>query len=155
MRMFLAQVMIGAACLAATACTLPASNVPGDKDQIPASQGDGVIEKYWKLVELNGQPVAPLEREPYFILKADNARVIGFGGCNSLTGSYVLDRKTARIRFTEVASTMMACMQGMEVEQAFHQVLRIVDNYSQDGDRLSLNRARMAPLARFEAVYLR
>lgn len=114
-----------------------------------------MIEKYWKLVELNGQPVAALKREPYFILKADGARVIGFGGCNALTGAYDLDERTARIRFTEVASTMMACMEGMDVEQSFHEVLRVVDNYSQDGDRLSLNRARMAPLARFEAVYLR
>jgi hypothetical protein len=42
----------------------------------------------------------------------------------------------------------------MDVEEAFHEVLRAVDNYSLDGKRLTLNRARMAPLARFEAVYL-
>lgn len=154
MKMFLGHIMIGAAMLAVTACTLSASNVPAANDRVLSAPGEGVIEKYWKLVELNGQPVAPLKREPHLILKADNARVIGFGGCNALTGSYDLDEKTARIRFTEVASTMMACMEGMEVEQAFHEVLRTVDNYSLDGDRLSLNRARMAPLARFEAVYL-
>jgi heat shock protein HslJ len=43
----------------------------------------------------------------------------------------------------------------MEVETAFHDVLKMVDNYSLSGDRLTLNRARMAPLARFEAVHLR
>jgi len=36
-------------------------------------------------------------------------------------------------------------------------VFDVVDNYtvSEDGKYLSLNRARMAPLARFEVVYLK
>ena len=42
----------------------------------------------------------------------------------------------------------------MDVENAFQEVLRTADNYSLGGDRLTLSRARMAPLARFEAVYL-
>lgn len=115
----------------------------------------GVTEKYWKLVELNGQPVPVLEREPHFILKAEEGRVNGFGGCNGFTGSYTLDEAASRISFSQIASTMMACPSGMDVETAFHEVLRTADNYSLDGDRLTLNRARMAPLARFEAVYLR
>jgi hypothetical protein len=43
----------------------------------------------------------------------------------------------------------------MDVEREFHAVLERADNYSLAGDHLTLNRARMAPLARFEAVYLR
>lgn len=116
---------------------------------------EGVTEKYWKLVELRGQPVPKLEREPHLILKAEGGRVNGFGGCNRFTGSYNLDEAASRIGFGQIASTMMACPSGMEVEKAFHDVLRTVDNYSLNGDRLTLNRARMAPLARFEAVYLR
>lgn len=121
---------------------------------ILAKQTDGVTEKYWKLVELNGQPVPTLEREPHMILKAEGGRVNGFSGCNSFSGSYKLDESTLRISFSNVASTMMACVSGMEVEQAFYKVLETVDNYSISGDHLTLNRARMAPLARFEAVYL-
>ncbi|MCW5619581.1 MAG: META domain-containing protein [Burkholderiales bacterium] len=116
---------------------------------------DGVIGKYWKLIELNGQPVPALEREPHFILKVEEGRVNGFGGCNGFTGSYTLDEAASRISFSQIASTMMACPSGMDVETAFHEVLRTAHNYSLDGDRLTLNRARMAPLARFEAVYLR
>ncbi|MFT3756654.1 MAG: copper resistance protein NlpE N-terminal domain-containing protein [Pseudoxanthomonas sp.] len=114
-----------------------------------------ITEKYWKLVELNGQPVAAAANEPHFILKAEGGRVIGNGGCNSLTGSYKIDEAAMRISFDRVASTMMACTSGMDVEQAFLEMLRKVDNYSLNGDKLSLNKARMAPLARFEAVYLR
>jgi len=113
-----------------------------------------VTEKYWKLVELNGRPVPALQREPHLILKAEDGRVNGFGGCNGFMGTYELDEATARIRFGQLASTKMACP-DLALETAFHEALRSVDNYSFDGDRLSLNRARMAPLARFEAVYLR
>lgn len=116
---------------------------------------DGVTEKYWKLVELNGRSVPALEREPHLILKSTDGGVTGFGGCNGFSGSYELDETASRISFDQIASTMMACPSGMETEQAFHEVLRTVDNYSLNGDRLTLNRARMAPLARFEAVYLR
>lgn len=115
---------------------------------------EGITEKYWKLVELNGRPVPALEREPYIILRAEDARLHGFGGCNGFTGAYELDAANSRIRFRDIAATMMACASGMEIESAFHEVLKKADNYSLDGDRLTLNRARMAPLARFEAVYL-
>lgn len=129
-----------AAILALGGCTAPGAN--------------GITEKYWKLVEVNGKPVPPLEREPHMILKADG-RVNGFGGCNAFTGSYKLDAPASRISFGQIASTMMACAASMEVEQAFHEALRHTDSYTLDGDRLVLIRARMAPLARFEAVYLR
>ncbi|MPT48314.1 MAG: META domain-containing protein [Sphingobium sp.] len=114
-----------------------------------------ITEKYWKLVELRGQPVAKLDREPHLILKAGDNRVTGFGGCNNFMGSYTLDEKMQRIRFSKIASTMMACSKGMDVEQQFHEVLELADNYSINGDHMTLNKARIAPLARFEAVYLR
>lgn len=113
----------------------------------------GVTERYWKLIELNGQPIPALRRGPYLILMAADGRVNGFGGCNTFTGSYKINEAVSRISFDQVASTMMACPSGMDVKRAFHDALRAVDNYSFDGERLTLNRARMAPLARFEAMY--
>ena len=115
---------------------------------------DRITEKYWKLIEINGHPVTGLEREPYLILKEDDARLIGFSGCNSMSGSYEL-KDMGRIRFKHIAATMMACASGMDTEQALFKVLETVDNYSMHGDHMTLNKARMAPLARFEAVYLR
>lgn len=120
-------------------------------DKVPEG---GVTERYWKLVELNGQPLPPLDREPWLILKADG-RTNGFGGCNSFAGSYKLDVAASRLSFGQIATTSMACISGMEVEQAFYEALRNADNYSLALNHLSLNRARMAPLARFEVVYLR
>jgi len=50
--------------------------------------------------------------------------------------------------------TRKFCSTGMDVERAFGEVLEQADSYSVNADNLTLNRARMAPLARFEAVYL-
>ena len=118
----------------------------------------GITEKYWKLIEINGNPVVKdgtLNREPYIILKSDN-RINGTGGCNIFNGSYELQESTNRIKMSQVMSSMMACM-NMEIEGELLRILQSVDNYtlSADGTTLSLNKARMAPLARFEVVYLR
>jgi heat shock protein HslJ len=111
----------------------------------------GLLGRPWRLVELRGQPVATLEREPYLFLETRDNRVTGFGGCNGFTGAFTLDEATMRLRFDKVASTMMACDKGMDVEQALHEVLNMTDNFSLAEGQLSLNRARMAPLARFRA----
>jgi heat shock protein HslJ len=107
----------------------------------------------WTLVELRGQPVTGLTRAPFLVLNAADNRATGFGGCNSFSGAFVLEQATLRLRFERMISTLRACTSGMETEQALHQVLEMVDNYSLAGDEMSLNRARMAPLARFVASY--
>jgi len=130
------------------------------KDLSTASKSDSnITEKYWKLVELYGQKITPSEnrkREAHFILKEKDKRVIGNGGCNSFTGAYELSGING-IRFSKIASTMMACINtsDMETEVQFFRALESVDNYYVDGDRLQLNRARMAPIAQFEIVYLK
>ncbi len=117
-----------------------------------------ITEKYWKLIEINGKAVKmdeSLNREPHLILKKDNNRLTGTGGCNFFNGAYEL-KDMNRISFAKVATTQMACL-NMEIESELLKVLSAVDNYtlSPDGNTLSLNKARMAPLARFEVVYLR
>lgn len=116
----------------------------------------GLTEKYWKLVELNGKPVTKtddMRKEPHMILHTAGKRINANGGCNSMMGSYELQSGN-RIRFTQMAGTLMACP-NMEVEDRFRKVLEMADNYNLNGDTLILNKARMAPLARFEAVYLK
>jgi len=108
--------------------------------------------RYWKLTELRGKPVSTPEdgRPPYFILKMGEQRVQGFAGCNTFFATYVLEPGN-RIRFSGVASTLMACP-DMHTEEEFKKILETVDNYSLNGNHLTLNKARMAPLAGFVAV---
>jgi len=113
-------------------------------------------ETYWKLSELRGKPLPATKsyrREIHLILKDKDSLVTGFAGCNNLSGKYILNEGN-RIRFSGVASTLMTCL-NQSTEDEFKKVLREADNFSIKGDTLSLNKARMTPLARFTAVYLR
>jgi len=112
----------------------------------------GITGTHWKLVELLGQPVPASHKEPFLMLDAQDNRAHGATGCNSFSGTYTLDEATLRIRFSQIAMTQMFCEGSMETEKAFVEVLEQTDNYSLHGDEITLNKARMAPLARFEAV---
>jgi copper homeostasis protein (lipoprotein) len=109
--------------------------------------------KTWVLTELNGQPVqAPQGSEqPHFELQAAEAKVTGHASCNRFFGSYELKRGN-RIAFGDnMGMTMMACP-DMAIEMDFMEAMRRADNYAVSTDELSLNKARMAPLARFSAA---
>ncbi|GAA5175118.1 hypothetical protein GCM10025771_06420 [Niveibacterium umoris] len=112
-------------------------------------------ETYWRLTHLGTVPVEkPAQQpEPHFVLHTEGARVSGSAGCNRLTGGYTL--KGDELSFGRVASTMMACVEGMEQEQRFLAALAEVRHWRIEGQRLVLRDAKGATLARFEAVALR
>ena len=136
------------------------NSVPETEKMLPpvAVQPESITEKYWKLIELNGKPVVGGEsqkHEAFFILRNEGSRVTGHGGCNTFTGTFEINPEVKHIRFLQMTTTMMMCL-NMEIEDAMKKVFETADNYSvsADGKYLSLNRARMAPLARFEVVYM-
>ena len=112
----------------------------------------GITDTHWKLVELLGQPVPATQKQPFLMLDRQDHRAHGSTGCNSFSGSYTLDEAKLRISFGEMAMTQMFCEGSMETEKAFVEVLQQADNYSLGGNEMTLNKARMAPLARFEAA---
>jgi len=105
---------------------------------------------YWKLTELMGQPVKNEtgNREMHIIFSKDDNRVSGFSGCNRFTGTY-RTQEGNRIQFSQMAVTQMACINELVTEKLFLEMLQKADSYSILGTNLSLNKARMAPLARF------
>ena len=112
-------------------------------------------ETYWKLVELQGKPVTTAEqqREASLVFHTKDNRITGSGGCNRLMGGYMLDGSS--LHFKGVASTMMACLHGMETEQALVNALNKVESWKISGKTLELFGKEEAPLARFEAVALK
>lgn len=102
----------------------------------------------WQLIELTGQKIS-VDAPPYLVFN-DEGKVSGFAGCNRLFGGAEMGQGM-QIRFSNLATTMMACPQ-LTLEGQFMQMLEKVDNYSLSGDSLSLNKARMAPLARFKRL---
>jgi uncharacterized lipoprotein YbaY/heat shock protein HslJ len=111
-----------------------------------------LLNTYWKLVELDGEPIPtePNRREAHLVLQSGEQRVTGHGGCNSFFGKFRLDGE--RLTFTGMGSTMMACISGMETEQAFLLALGETDRALVEGQFLELYEGEHK-LARFEAVY--
>lgn len=126
----------------------------GSSTSSPADD-EPLRETYWKLVELQGKPVTVAEqkREASLVFHTKGNRITGSGGCNRLMGGYMVEGSS--LHFKGVASTMMACLQGMETEQALIHALNKVESWKIHGRRLELFGKEEAPLARFEAVALR
>ena len=109
-----------------------------------------VEDKRWKLVQLNGKKIDATADTHYLVLHSDKNRAETKAGCNNLNLGYEL-KNEFQIKFSEGISTRMACPDG-NIEQEYLEVLTNVDNLTTDGKTLSLNKARMAPLAIFELV---
>ena len=104
----------------------------------------------WRLVQVEGRPVAPgaTNVPPTIRLDPATTSVNGSTGCNQLRGSYTLEG--TKLTFGPILSTLMACAKGMQVEAALSGVFSKVDGYELSGQTLTLTGAGTA-LARFEA----
>ena len=106
---------------------------------------------YWKLTSLGDTPVTVYEeREPYMELQAEPARVAGSDGCNRMMGSYTLNG--AKIQFSKMAGTMMACVNGMEQGAAFTRGLSLAASWTVEGSTLTLFDGGAKKLLTFEAA---
>jgi copper homeostasis protein (lipoprotein) len=110
-----------------------------------------LLETKWVLVELMGKPVKNADaKQPSILLTREGSKLNGFGGCNTIRGSYTQE-KGNRITFSSIVTTLRSC-DAMETETELLKVLQTTDSYSIKGNVLQLQRARMARMARFEAI---
>ncbi len=109
---------------------------------------------YWKLTRLGSQPVelGAGGREVFLTLVAEGRRVRGFSGCNQFIGGYQLDGK--RLAFQQMARTQMACVEGMEREDAFLEALEATASWEIRGEHLEFYNAEGVMLLRFESRYM-
>ena len=97
------------------------------------------LHDIWVLEELNGYKVftADYQKElPRIEIHAQENRFMGFGGCNSITGTIFYEKDV--LRFTKVISTLMACAPGNK-EGEFTKALQSVTTYSIGDNRLTLS----------------
>jgi copper homeostasis protein (lipoprotein) len=106
---------------------------------------------YWKLTRLGEQPVLvePQQREPHLVLRSGEGRVAGSDGCNRFMGSYTIDGPA--IDFGQMATTRMACPEGMEAGVKFTEALGAAVRYRLLVHHLELIDAEGRTVARFEA----
>lgn len=123
-------------------------NSSKNEQSTPQQEDAQLTDGRWKLITLLGQEVTTGEGEKaaYLNFNKEEQRVSGFNSCNNISGGYSVETGQ-RLRFTQMISTMRACMNSIEPD--FMKVLERADNFTISGDTLSLNKARMAPLARF------
>ena len=121
----------------------------------PPKPDASLTDTYWKLIEVDGQPVSVSEgtREPNLVLQGQSGRFAGSGGVNRLMGAYTLDGDS--LAFSNAASTMMAGPpEAMAQEQTILQALPRVRGFAIDGDQLALLDDAGQPVFRAVAVAL-
>lgn len=102
------------------------------------------LDGEWQIVRINGERLpSGLNSEPKLIFDAEQLRVSGNGGCNTINGSYKTDGTS--IEFSQMISTMMAC-ENMDTEAALLNALEKASKFGtipngnlgllDDGDRL-------------------
>jgi len=125
-------------------------------DSAPPMPDVSLTNTYWKILEVDGQPIAEAQqiREPQLVLNGQDGRFAGSGGVNRLMGGYSVDG--TGLSFSQVASTMMAGPpEAMQQEQAIVAALGAVREFSIAGDQLTLVDDAGRPVLRAVAVALR
>lgn len=105
----------------------------------------------WQLIELAGQKVNQTDKNiPFLSLNSTENTLTGFSGCNNFSGDFTL-KFGNRVNFSKIAATRKYC-ENTPYEAEFLKVLGTIDNYTINNNTLSLNKARMAPLAKFKII---
>jgi ecotin len=108
-----------------------------------------IEDKRWRLIELNGKAIKGTADSHYLIFHTKDTKIEAKANCNVMHFGYQLKNETQLIVKPGI-STKMACPDT--IEQDFITALTGADNVTADGMYLSINKGKMAPLARFELV---
>lgn len=120
-----------------------------DPDPLITPVSFPLFDTRWELLTLRGEDLPrTLQEKPWLELRRDGT-VAGFAGCNAFSGTYTLEGR--QLRFNDMAATLRGCLDPA-MNDTLLEVLQEVDNFTRSSNTLSLNRARMAPLAQFEAT---
>lgn len=140
--------------LALLTCVLLAASARAD--------GTTLEDTRWRLVSLFGAQVEPGKEDrtleahvdAYLVLDAQEGRYAVTAGCNRLMGSYTIDGQA--LTFGLAMMTLMACPEPlMKRDQTLSAMLSVVRGWRIAGQNLELLDVDGAPVAAFEAVYLK
>lgn len=111
-------------------------------------------EGKWQLIMVNGKKIDndfEGAKIPFISFDSETMEVTGNTGCNNFFGSYTADSSTSKISMNDIASTEMYCEQ-VTYETEFLMAIQKADNFVIKDGVLSLNKAKMAPLAVFKLM---
>lgn len=129
-------------------------NSPSDPEggNKPAVVSLPLIGTTWLLIELEGKMITEMKQPgtaPYLEIY-DDSTFAAEDGCSRITGTVRISDGN-RIKFENLVSSMNACP-GQTLEAAFKRALVNCDNYSIQGSTMGMQKAKMAPFARFKAA---
>jgi putative lipoprotein len=129
----------------------------GCADTAPTSPDAELLNTYWKILSMAGEPVAARDdrREPQLILRSADgvASWSATVGCNQMSGGLTVDG--SRINFKPGISTLMACPPPLDtLEKQLSRSLGASIQWSIEGQRLELRDESGAVAMLCEAVYL-
>jgi heat shock protein HslJ len=105
-------------------------------EMVGSIQQRSLEDTVWIAVELAGKPVvASNDKAPFFKLLVADHKVHGFGGCNTLNGSYI---KEGNKLSAQLITTRMFCEGKMDMEQALINALNTSVKYDIIQDVLTL-----------------
>lgn len=102
----------------------------------------------WELTELYGKPVNGNPENYYLIFNSEKGDLNAKANCNQLIMPYLIEN-SYKLTVGDGISTLMACPDA-EDEANLIKALKEADNISVGEGVLTLNKARMAPLAKFK-----
>ncbi|MBI1799523.1 MAG: META domain-containing protein [Candidatus Eisenbacteria bacterium] len=117
----------------------------------PRVSAPGLENTPWRLVRLGDRAAgAGAGGRAIQVTLVSKERIVqGFSGCNRVTGGYALSGQ--KLRFGTLASTRMACAEGMDLEAAFLRALESTARWNILGQRLELVDSAGVILARLDA----
>jgi heat shock protein HslJ len=120
-------------------------------DYILKKMGNTEVEdKRWQLIELNGKAVSGTAELHYIIFHSQSGNAESKAGCNQLVNRYAIKNKY-ELNIKQGISTRMACPNA-KTENEFMEVLTTANNIAIQKNVMSLNKNKMAPLAKFILV---
>jgi len=105
----------------------------------------------WVLEKLRGEPTGSGAggQAPHITLQGAEPRVSGFAGCNQISGGYTLDGN--QLAFGQMAMTMRACPEGMDLERELAKALEETQSYEISHDLLRLRNEHGTVVAELKA----
>lgn len=127
------------------------TNAEVSNEPVTAAGSSVLIDTYWRLIALEQTEIVPSphRREAHLIFNLDY-RVGGSDGCNTIGAAYTIEERT--LKFSDIASTKMACEEDGNTAAAFNDALTRVDSFMIEGDQLELFDEEGKVLARFQAA---
>jgi heat shock protein HslJ len=119
----------------------------------PDADTPKLFRTWWRVEKIDGQDAGFIrgQRRDMHIILYSSGKMVGSGGCNQISGSFV--QSPGSIRFGAITLSKMMCQPGvMSRERAFISALRKCSSYIVRGRRLTMYDRAGREVLRFMAI---